>query len=473
MSEIYSMSRRDIIAAGAVGAAGIIAAAPQANEAKGADNGFVWGVASASAQTESRQGRGRSNWDVFADTPGKIADGSSNALTTEFETRFPEDLDLLKTAGVPAFRLSLAWPRVQPDGPGKPSQTGLDTYARIFDAMQTRGIEPWPTMFHWDVPVWAGNFRSRDIAARMADYADILVTRFGDRIKQWIILNEPNTASLLGYGFGRHAPGFASQEAMLASVHHQNLALGLMTQAARARASQGTPIGTTHNVAPIRSPSQEPADLKAAAFADTLWNWAFLDPLFGRGYPAILEPLLAPLVQDGDLATIAAGKPDFLGVNNYSDIYIKADGVGIQQADWPVDVERTDYFPVQPAVFESVLTGLCDRYGNIPLYVTETGFAIDKAAPWETRINDERRSRYLDSYLSAAASAKTKGVDLRGLFYWSATDNWEWSEGYTKRFGLIAVDPKTQRRGAKRSLAKFGEQVRRHFPDAVTSKPKI
>lgn len=428
---------------------------------------FIWGVAAASAQTESRDGRGRSNWDVFADTPGNIADGSTNARANEFEVRYPEELELLEAARVPAFRLSLSWPRIQPDGPGSFNQAGIDTYARMFDAMRERGIEPWVTMFHWDTPVWAGDFRSRDIASRMADYADILVDKLGDRVKRWIILNEPNTVALLGYGAGMHAPGV--QDGIFAAIHHQNLALGLMTQAARARAADDVLIGTTHNVTPVCPASQSDADRGAAALVDSLWNWAFMDPLFGRGYPDLVGNLIAPLIKNGDLETIAAS-PDFLGVNYYCRLPVAAsdEAPGFQIAPWNPDLEQTALFPIEPDGLTEVLLDLKQRY-DLPLYVTETGFALDGEDDWETLIQDDRRENYVEQYLAACASAKAQGADLRGIFYWTATDNWEWAAGFSKRFGLIAVERETQRREAKNSLAAFGEQVERHFPNALAS----
>ncbi len=425
---------------------------------------FLWGVAASAAQTESRQGRGRSNWDVFADTPGKIADGSTNARCTEFDQRYLQDLDLLKAAGVKAFRFSTSWPRIQPEGPGKPSQAGLDLYSRMIDAMLARGIEPWVTLFHWDVPVWAGDFRQRDIAARMADYGGYVVSRLGDRVKHWIALNEPNSVAVAGYLTGIHAPGLAELPAALAAIHHQNLSIGMVTQAVRAHAIVGSVVGTTHAVAPVRPSTPTDADRAAAAKLDMIWNGAFTDPLFGRGYPAMLAPLIAPLVKEGDLAIIAA-KPDFLGLNYYQRIYIKADdsAAGLTTAEAPSALQRTASFVVEPDGMTEALISVRDRYGDVPIYVTETGFALENEPNWAAQIKDGRRQAYLDSYLAAVAAAKAKGVDVRGLFYWSATDNWEWADGFKKRFGLIAVDPVTQRRGAKQTLSRYGNLIRKHF----------
>ena len=459
------IGRREVIAAGA---ASVLTVKAGAASVRGPKKSFVWGVAASSAQTESRQGRGRSNWDVFADTPGKIADGSTNARCTEFDLRYIQDLDLLKAAGVRAFRFSTAWPRIQPDGPGKPSQAGLDLYSRMVDAMLARNIDPWITLFHWDVPVWAGDFRHRDITSRMADYAGHVVARLGDRVKHWIALNEPNTVALVGYAEGRHAPGLMGAGDMLAAIHHQNLAIGLVTQAARAQAGSRSMVGTTQNVLPVRPASNSAEDRMAAGKLDMLWNKAFMDPLFGRGYPTALVGALESLIKTGDLETIAT-KPDFLGVNYYARAYVKAskNPGGFELAASPADLPQTAIFPVEPDGLTEALTGIRDTYGEIPLYVTETGFALADGSDWASRIRDVKRSDYLDRYLAAAARARASGVNLRGLFYWAATDNWEWAEGFAKRFGLIAVDSTTQKRGVKQSLTRYAGTIQRHFPDAI------
>ena len=464
------VTRRDVMA-GAV--AGSLAVSGPASAASAPRNRvvigrFVIGVAAAAAQTESRDGRGRSNWDVFADTPGKIHDGSTNARCTEFETRYAADLDRLKTAGVKAFRMSTAWPRIQPDGPGAPNKAGLDLYARIVDAMLERGIDPWVTLFHWDTPVWAGNFLNRDIAGRLADYAGIVTAHLGDRVKNWITFNEPGSVALLGYGSGEHAPGLKSPLALVSAIHHQNLSIGLMAKAARAHLPSSARLGTTHIAIPVRPETAgKPEDVAAATRMHAIANTAFLDPLFGKGYPDSFAPLVAPLVKPGDLDTIAT-KLDFLGVNYYARLYVR--GVpgpkGFEVADAPTALPRTAMSPVEPDGLTEALVWAKERYGPLPVYVTETGFALPGETAWDSGLKDRQRLVWLDQYLGAAAKARAQGVDLRGLFYWAATDNWEWAQGFAKRFGLIAVDPATQARANKRSLARYAALVRKHFPDA-------
>ena len=335
--------------------------------------------------------------------------------------------------------------------------------------MLERGIDPWITLFHWDIPVWAGDFRQRDIAYRMADYAGVVVDKLGDRVRNWFAFNEPNVVAVLGYALGRHAPGVTSPVAMAAAIHHENLAIGLMIEAVRSRARAGSQVGTTHSIAPVRAASESAADQHAALRLDNLSNRAFLDPLFGKGYPAPFDTALAPFIKDGDLTTIAA-KPDFIGLQYYSRIYVRADAsspIGLKISASPAALPRVGQFVVEPDGLTEALTMTSERYGRTPIYITEMGFSLDGEASFDARRKDARRTQYIDQYLAAAALAKSQGVDLRGLFYWAATDNWEWAEGYKHNFGLIAADPVTQRRGAKSSLAKFGNQLRRHFPTAA------
>ncbi|WP_315836957.1 glycoside hydrolase family 1 protein [Bradyrhizobium prioriisuperbiae] len=424
-------------------------------------DGFVWGVAASAPQTESRAGRGRSNWDTFADTAGAIEDGSTNSLCTEFDQRYPDDLALLADAGIKAFRFSISWPRIQPDGPGTPNVAGLAFYDRLVDAMLERGIAPWPTIFHWDVPVWAGDFRNREIAQHLADYAAIVAGKLGDRVHNWIVLNEPNSVALQGYGTGVHAPGLRSAKAVFAAIHHQNLGQGLALQAMRAALPAGRRIGTTINVAPVRPEGDRVENEAAARLLDTMWNKAFLDPLYGKGYPSSLTPMLSSFVQGGDLAVIAT-KPDFLGVNYYTRIYARAAGTafGVTRGEPPANLPRTAYFHVEPDGLIEVLMRLHDDYDAPDLFVTETGFALDDPPPLDGVVEDRERIGYLASYLSAAHAAQKQGARLKGLFYWSATDNWEWGKGFTKKFGLIHVDMISQKRTPKRSLAYYANCIR-------------
>ncbi|MDE2363981.1 MAG: family 1 glycosylhydrolase [Hyphomicrobiales bacterium] len=427
------------------------------------DADFIWGLATAAQQTESRNGRGRSNWDVWSDTPGKILDGSTTERLTEFDTRYPEDLDIMASAGVRHLRLSLSWPRIQPEGPGKPSEAGLDHYARLFDAMQARGIEPWVTLWHWDSPVWAGDFVDRDKAWRIADYAACVAARFNDRISNWMVMNEPNTVATRGYGAAFDPPGHGSIPKAARAIHHLNLAIGLMATATRANVNGRARVGTVHNCARAYPANANPFNRLTARFMDDVWNWAFLDPLFGRDYPVTLRPLLYGAVKSGDMKIIAAPL-DFLGVNFYASLYFRMipRKPFIELGGWPDSMEKCGLFPVDPEGFEDILTTVHDRY-RTPIYVTETGFDVELAEAWQDRVRDPDRTRHYDSYFAALARARARGADVRGVFCWGATDNWEWSEGFTHRLGLIAVDAQTQKREGKDSLFKLDGQIARHF----------
>lgn len=422
---------------------------------------FKWGAGSAAAQVESRQGRGISNWDVFIDAGQHVSDGTTNRMNTDFENRFMEDFQLLADAGVQSFRFSFAWPRIQPDNAKQLSSAGLDTYERIIDGMLEVGLEPVATIFHWDMPVWAGDFRQRDSAYLLADYAHLLTKHFGDRIPTWALLNEPNSVAFAGYALGIHAPGLNSAQDAGAAVHHQNLALGLMAQAAKANINPNkTTLTTTINLAPIRTARNQDEDIDLVSQADDFWNRSFMDPIYGKGYPLSVMPLVEPHIQGDDMEVIAI-RPKTLGVNYYSPVYIKASpeaplGFLPDPDGAPKEVIRTaDYF-VEPDGLIETLMRVHNHYGQPAIYLTETGFALDDAVAQNGVVKDPLREKYLKAYLQAAHQAIAQGVDLKGIYYWAATDNFEWSEGFSKKFGLIQIDEQSLNRTPKSSLSYYG-----------------
>jgi beta-glucosidase len=422
--------------------------------------GFRWGVSASAPQTESRQGRGESIWDVFAARPGAIKDGSSMRVCTAFDRLYETDLDLTAAAGIKAFRFSLAWPRVQPDGKGAVDARGLALYDRIVDAILAKGLEPWPTLFHWDVPAaLRSDWRDRDTACRFADYAGAVAARLGDRVRHWIVLNEPSTVAVMGYALGLHAPGLASRAAYLAAVHHQNLAQGLGFQALRAALAGDRRIGTALAVQPIRPADGRAGNAEAARQFDDAWNRVFLDPLFGKPYPERFAGEFARLSRTGDARIIAAA-PDFLGVNYYYRIYVRrASGnpLGAMPSAPPHGTELTGLgWAIEPDGLAEVLSELQHGYGNPETIVTEFGAAFADAAPRDGVVDDPRRSDFIRRYGMAAGTAIARGARVRGLFYWAPTDNWEWTKGFTAHFGLIQVDRHTLARIPKRSLAYFG-----------------
>ncbi len=431
--------------------------------------GFRWGVSTSAYQIEgatTADGRGPSIWDTFAHEPGRVADASTGDRACDHFHRYAEDTALLAGLGVSAYRFSIAWPRIQPDGTGPANAAGLDFYDRLVDGLLAAGVDPVATLFHWDLPQPledAGGWLNRDTAARFADYADLAAARLGDRVKLWITLNEPFIHMSMGYGMGVHAPGRMLLFDAFPVAHHQLLGHGLAVSALRARTT--SPVAIANNYSPVRVAGDTDADRTAAAAYDALHNLLFTDPLLGRGYPD--APGLDPaVVRDGDLDVLAA-PIDVLGVNYYNPTAIRA-----PEADSPLPFDivplegypRTAFdWPVAPDGLRDLLLQLHRRYGDAlpPIQITESGCAYDDAPDADGRVDDLERIAYLDGHVRAVREAMAEGVPVTGYFVWSLLDNWEWAEGFTKRFGLVHVDFDTQRRTPKSSYAWFRDLVRR------------
>jgi beta-glucosidase len=416
--------------------------------------GFVFGTATAAYQIEgaaTADGRAPSIWDTFSHRPGMIRDGSTGDVACDSYHRYAEDVRLMTALGTTAYRFSVSWPRVQPDGRGRSNPAGLAYYDRLVDTLLASGIDPVVTLFHWDLPQAlqdAGGWTDRDTAARLADYAGLVAGALGDRVRMWITLNEPVVHTLFGHVEGTHAPGLRLGLDALAVAHHQLLGHGLAVAALRA-ATPGVPVGITNNYAPCVPDS--PADADAAELADVLHNRLFTDPVLLGSYPVEVAA-----ARDGDLAAIAAPL-DFLGVNYYFPDRVRADPaavLGFSSVPWP-DAPRTGFgWPVVPEGMTQTLTDLRDRYGDAlpPIHVTENGAAYDG-------VHDPDRVSYLDAHLRAVRAAMDAGVDVRGYFCWSLLDNFEWAEGFTKRFGLVYVDFDTQVRIPKTSYGWYAELI--------------
>jgi beta-glucosidase len=423
--------------------------------------GFRWGVSTSAYQIEGGAGdggRGPSIWDTFAHTPGRIVDGSTGDVACDHYHRYPEDVALMAGLGVSAYRFSIAWPRIQPTGDGPADARGLDFYDRLVDELLGHGIDPVATLFHWDLPQPledAGGWLNRDTAGRFAGYADLVAARLGDRVKLWTTLNEPFIHMSLGYGMGVHAPGRMLLFDAFPAAHHQLLGHGLAVAALRARTA--SPVAITNNYSPVRVIGDTEADRAAGAAYDALHNRLFTDPLLGLGYPddAEVDPAT---VRAGDLDVIAAPL-DVLGVNYYNPTGVRAPEDGsplpfelVPLAGYP----RTAFdWPVAPDGLHELLTGLHRRYGERlpPIQITESGCAYDDVPDAGGRVDDPERIAYLDGHLRAVRAAIADGVDVTGYFVWSLLDNWEWAEGFTKRFGLVHVDFATQVRTPKSSYA--------------------
>ncbi|WNM37333.1 GH1 family beta-glucosidase [Micromonospora halotolerans] len=432
--------------------------------------GFRWGVSTSAYQIEgavTAGGRGPSIWDTFAHSPGRIVDGSTGDEACDHYHRYAEDVGLLAGLGVSAYRFSIAWPRVQPTGAGPANAAGLDFYDRLVDALLAAGVDPVATLFHWDLPQAledAGGWLNRDTAHRFAEYADLVATRLGDRVKLWITLNEPFVHMSLGHGTGAHAPGRMLLFDAFPVAHHQLLGHGLAVSALRARST--SPVAIANNYSPVRLAGETDADRAAGAAYDALHNRLFTDPLLGLGYPE--EPGFDPaVVRAGDLDVIAA-PIDVLGVNYYNPTGIRVPA----DEDSPLPFEmvplegypRTAFdWPVVPDGLRELLLQLHQRYGDAlpPIQITESGCAYDDVPDADGRVPDPERIAYLDGHLRAVHEALTAGVPVTGYFVWSLLDNWEWAEGFTKRFGLVHVDYPTQRRTPKSSYAWFRDLVRR------------
>jgi beta-glucosidase len=430
--------------------------------------GFTFGASTASYQIEGaveEDGRGRSVWDTFCAEPGRIVDGSSGAVACDHYHRHPEDVALMGALGLDGYRFSIAWPRIQPEGAGRVEERGLAFYDRLVDELLEAGIAPMATLFHWDLPQSLedqGGWLSRETALRFADYAEVVGERLGDRVAHWVTVNEPNVVTMAGYAIGMHAPGRTLMLGALPVAHHLLLGHGLAVQALRRSGARS--IGTATNHTPVWAATDASEDTEAAGLYDTLWNRLFADPVLTGSYPQGFADLMPGPVTE-DLEFIAAPL-DFYGVNYYNPTRIAGpatpapqgspfDGADLPFVMLPVEgYPRTDFdWPVVPHGLRDLLVAMADRYaGQLPpVYVTESGCAYDDAPDASGRVADRRRIDYLDAHLRAVAEAVADGVDVRGYFTWSILDNFEWAEGYTKRFGLVHVDYETQARTPKDS----------------------
>jgi beta-glucosidase len=417
--------------------------------------GFVWGVATSAYQVEGAahaDGRGDSIWDEFCRRPGAIKDGSSGELACDHYHRIDEDSDLIASLGANAYRFSIAWPRVQPLGAGAWNEQGFDFYERLVDGLLERGIAPYLTLYHWDLPQAlqdGGGWANRETAARFAEYAAEVARRLGDRAASIATHNEPWVVAILGHETGTFAPGLKSQKVAMQVSHHLLLSHGLSLQALRAERCVA-PLGIVLNQAPVHAASNSPEDLAKARIDDGLTIRWYMDALLHGRYPDDVLAFLgedAPQVAAGDLDVIRQPL-DFLGINYYTR---NLSGTGTPLA--PVD-DRREVTDMGWEVFPDGLTELLQRlhadYRLPPLYITENGAAyLDHLD--DGRVADTQRISYLQRHIAAMAAALEGGVDLRGYFVWSLLDNFEWADGYTKRFGIVFVDYATQRRTLKDS----------------------
>jgi beta-glucosidase len=437
--------------------------------------GFLWGVATSATQIEGgvrEGGRGESIWDRFAATPRRILDGSDPRVACDHYHRWREDVGLLEWLGVNAYRFSIAWPRIIPDGRGTPNRAGLDFYDRLVDALLAAGITPFVTLYHWDLPQALqdlGGWAVRDTAERFVEYADAVTARLGDRVRTWATHNEPWCVATLGHEHGEQAPGHRDPAEALRVAHHVLLSHGWATSVVR-RNAPGAEVGIVQILSPVEPASPSEADRDAARQLDGSFNRWFLDPVFRGRYPADaiadrvrrghLAGASLPFVGDGDLRAIAA-PIDFLGINYYSRSVVRsgADGTPVPVAVAPPEALTEMGWEVHPQGLHDVLLRITREYRPARIYVTENGAAFADRADDAGRIGDPRRVAYLAGHLEAARRAIREGVPLAGYFVWSLMDNFEWAHGYTKRFGLFSVDPASRERRPKDSAHWFRHVV--------------
>lgn len=434
-------------------------------------NDFVWGAATAAYQIEgawNQDGKGESIWDRFCREPGRIANGDTGDVACDHYHRFREDVALMKSLSLRAYRFSISWPRVMPEGTGPVNPRGLDFYSRLVDELLGAGIAPFVTLYHWDLPAALqdrGGWPNRSMADYFGEYARILFDCLGDRVAHWITLNEPFCSAQIGYGEGRHAPGIADLDQALAAAHTLLLAHGRAVEVFRQGGFAGE-IGITLNLGDHQPATDSPEDYEAAQRVKEFLDLWFLDPVLRGQYPPRLTKWWAghlPTIAAGDMARIAQ-PVDFLGINYYTRTLARHDP-NQRRVQIPMEVPRgapttTMGWEVYPAGLYNALARLRDEYGNPPVYITENGAPYADRVDAAGRVLDHSRIAYLCQHLAAAHQAIQDGVQLRGYLIWSLLDNFEWAEGYRQRFGLVRVDYATQARIVKESGRWYARVIR-------------
>lgn len=439
--------------------------------------GFLWGAAASAYQIEGAMnegGRGVSIWDRFCTVSGAVRNAESGEVACDFFHRYPEDVGLMCELGLDAFRFSIAWPRILPEGRGRIEPRGLDFYDRLVDELLGAGIRPFVNLYHWDLPQRLedeGGWPERATAEAFVELAEAVAGRLGDRVRDWSTHNEPWCAAWLGYGYGIHAPGRTSKADAVAAAHHLLLSHGWAVEAIRREAEESR-VGIIIDAWPAYPASDDPRDAAAARAADILRNRLIFDGALRGTYSEEALGLLAPIeppVRDGDMAALAPPL-DWIGINNYSRTLVRADPAG----GAPLEVRAPEGqltemgWEVYPAALHDLLVRVHRDYAPAEIYVTENGAAFGDVRGHDGHVHDPERIEYLSGYLGAVAQAIAEGVPVRGYFVWSLLDNFEWSLGYGRRFGLIYVDYPTLERVPKDSFDWYRNLIEssRTVPDA-------
>lgn len=428
---------------------------------------FIWGTATASYQIEgawNKDGKGESIWDRFSHTPGKVLNNDTGDVACDHYHRWRDDIQLMKDLGIKAYRFSIAWPRILPNGSGKVNEAGLEFYSQLVDGLLEVGIEPYATLYHWDLPQALqdkGGWADRMVVDAFVEYVDITTRALGDRVKNWITLNEPWVSAFVGYRDGHHAPGHKDLNEAIAASHHLLLSHGRSVPVIRKNVKDAN-VGITLNLTPQMPASQSLADRKAANYIDGYINRFFLDPLTGRGYPEdMVKAFGNPMsfVQNGDMEEIAV-PVDFLGINYYTRNLVRADEKDNQPQTVFREGAMTEMeWEVYPRGLYDLLGRVHFAYGFPAIYITENGAAFPDGKPINGELHDPDRVSYIKEHLKVVNKAINIGIPVKGYFVWSLLDNFEWSFGYSKRFGIVHVDLETQKRTAKSSAKWYSRAI--------------
>jgi beta-glucosidase len=432
---------------------------------------FEWGVSTAAFQVEGSHdadGKGLSVWDTFTTKKGKILNGDHAQKACDFYNLYERDIDLIKELNIPNFRFSISWTRILPDGTGKINQAGIDYYNRVINYCIKQGVEPWLTVYHWDLPhvlEVKGGWTNREVINWFSEFISICAQNFGDRVKHWMVMNEPVVFTGAGYFFGIHAPGRSGMKNFIPAIHHVTLSIAEGGRILRKLLPAIAQIGTTFSCSQIEPFTNKPRDVAAAIRADTLINRLYIEPLLGMGYPINDLPALRDLKKyfyPGDEDKLSFDF-DFIGIQNYTreivkyslfTPYIHASMVKAENRGVDLTAMRWEVYP--PSIYHMIKK--YDAYPKVKkIIVTENGSAFPDTVT-DGEVNDPKRLQYLQNYLGQVLKAKNEGCKVNGYFVWTLTDNFEWAEGYHPRFGLIHVDHTTQQRTVKASgkwYAKF------------------
>ncbi len=436
---------------------------------------FLWGAATASYQIEgavNKDGKGRSIWDTFSHIPGKIKNNDNGDIATDHYHKYKEDISLMNNMNLGAYRFSIAWTRILPNGKGEINQKGLDFYSRLIDVLLKYNIKPFITLYHWDLPQALqneGGWANKDISKIFSDYSQIIARKFGDRCDNFITLNEPAVFSIFGYLDGYMAPGYRNKKKYLNAMHNINLSHGRSVLAIKSISSK-IKVGCTLNMAPCIPSSKKDADINATKIYDTYWNRSYADPMYLGKYPKILIKDLDGIIGQNDM-NIIYQKNDFIGLNHYQQIRVKADknnllgARGVIKDELPFRLQKKNKltsmnWEITPDAYYKQIMELKNKYKNPEIHLTENGCAYPDKINKYGKIQDKKRIEYMKKYLNAVKKSINDGAKVKSYFAWSFMDNFEWALGYEKRFGLVYVDFKSLKRIPKESYYFFKKIIK-------------